>query len=309
MKKLLQEENLFTLGGHKPLFEESSLHLGIMMSEKLDEVPKLNIEHRMKQTKKKIFMSSAPNASNNQSLPFTYLQKLHRSFYKSSMSSGLCTLNIKEKDLIEIVNFERKMIRSYFNLKKNSHIIVPYLLLGLEPIEVNIDKETMSMFYNVWKNKDNPLFKINKRILEKRMKGNFWILKVEEILKKLKLPSCLELMKRTPPPKSEWKRVIKEKVNNYHIRKWMKNLNKKKSMKNLFRGDLKMNGKVNDMISYCKTPREVTAATIAVKMLIGELPTAEYQKRIGKDSESACIYCDNNYGIKILNFFYPLPSL
>ena len=40
----------------------------------------------------------------------------------------------------------------------------------------------------------------------------------------------------------------------------MKNLNKKKSMKNLFRGDLKMNGKVNDMISYCKTPREVTAA-------------------------------------------------
>ena len=101
MKKLLQEENLFTLGGHKPLFEESSLHLGIMMSEKLDEVPKLNIEHRMKQTKKKIFMSSAPNASNNQSLPFTYLQKLHRSFYKSSMSSGLCTLNIKEKDLIK----------------------------------------------------------------------------------------------------------------------------------------------------------------------------------------------------------------
>ena len=211
MKKILQEENLFTLGGHKPLFEEASLHLGIMMSEKLDEVPRLNMEHRMKQTKKKIFMTSAPNAANNTSLPFTYLQKIHRSFYKSSISSGLCTLNIKEKDLMEIVNFERKMIRSYFNLKKNSHIIVPYLLLGMEPIEVNIEKETMSMFYNVWKNRENPLFKISKRILEKKLKGNFWILKVEEILKKLKLPKCLELMKKKPPPQSEWKRIIKEK--------------------------------------------------------------------------------------------------
>ena len=69
-------------------------------------------------------------------------------------------------------------------------------------------------------------------------------------------------------------------------------------MKNLFGGDLMMNGKVNDMISYYRTPRQVTAATIAVKMLIGELPTAEYQKRIGKDSENTCIYCDNIHGLK-----------
>ena len=105
-------------------------------------------------------------------------------------------------------------------------------------------------------------------------------------------------MKRKPPPQREWKRIIKEKVNSKQVKKWMKNLNEKKSMKNLFGGDLKMNGKVNDMISYCKTPREVMAARIAVKMLIGELPTAEYQKRIGKDKENTCIYCENNYNLK-----------
>ena len=105
-------------------------------------------------------------------------------------------------------------------------------------------------------------------------------------------------MKRKPPPQREWKRIIKEKVNSKQVKKWMKSLNEKKSMKNLFGGDLKMNGKVNDMISYCKTPREVMAARIAVKMLIGELPTAEYQKRIGKDKENTCIYCENNYNLK-----------
>ena len=33
VKKLLKEEDIFKIGGHKPLFEESSLHLGIMMTE------------------------------------------------------------------------------------------------------------------------------------------------------------------------------------------------------------------------------------------------------------------------------------
>ena len=77
VKKLLQEEDLFTIGGHKPLFEESSLHLGIMMTEKLDELGDITVEHRMTQTKKKIFMSFTPNISNHTSLPFRYLQKLY----------------------------------------------------------------------------------------------------------------------------------------------------------------------------------------------------------------------------------------
>ena len=69
------------------------------------------------------------NVERGRSIAVTYLQKLHRSFYKSSMSSGLCTLNIKEKEMTQVTNFEKKIVRSYFNLKKNSHIIVPYLLL------------------------------------------------------------------------------------------------------------------------------------------------------------------------------------
>ena len=112
------------------------------------------------------------------------------------MSSGLCALRMEEKDMNKIMNFEKKLIRSYFNLRKNSHIIAPYLLLGMEPIEVNIEKEALALFYNIWQNSENPVFKINKRILEKKVKGNFWIWKVEEILKKLHLPKCLELMNR-----------------------------------------------------------------------------------------------------------------
>ena len=71
---------------------------------------------------------------------------------------------------------------------------------------------------------------------------------MDEILRKLKLPTCLEHMKKEPPPKSEWKRVTKEKMNDFHLRKWMKQLRGKASMKNLLAGDLKMDGRVNKMI-------------------------------------------------------------
>jgi len=46
---------------------------------------------------------------------------------------------------------------------------------GLEPIEVNMERELLSLFWNIWRNRKNPVFKINKKILEKKKKGNFWI--------------------------------------------------------------------------------------------------------------------------------------
>ena len=75
------------------------------------------------------------------------------------MTSGLNAIRLKVKDINKIMNFEKKLIREYFGLRKNSHIITPYLLLGLEPVENNIDKEVLSLFYNVWKNSSNQCSK------------------------------------------------------------------------------------------------------------------------------------------------------
>ena len=83
------------------------------------------------------------------------------------MTSGLNAIKLKVKDTNKIMNFEKKLIREYFGLRKNSHIITPYLLLGLEPVENNIEKEVLSLFYNIWNNSNNPVFKICKRILER----------------------------------------------------------------------------------------------------------------------------------------------
>ena len=43
MKKLLEEEKIFKLGGHVPQFDPDSVHLGIIMSEDLNAVDRLNV--------------------------------------------------------------------------------------------------------------------------------------------------------------------------------------------------------------------------------------------------------------------------
>jgi len=46
-KELLMKEKIFSLGGHQPLFEKESLHLGIVMTEDLEEVDKVNVDLRL----------------------------------------------------------------------------------------------------------------------------------------------------------------------------------------------------------------------------------------------------------------------
>ena len=89
MKKLLEKEKIFKLGGHVPQFDTESVHLSIIMSEDLDSVDSLNVENRIKKTWSKIYMSQCPNVMNNSHLPFSYTRKLHVTFYKPSMTSGL----------------------------------------------------------------------------------------------------------------------------------------------------------------------------------------------------------------------------
>ena len=78
-----------------------------------------------------------------------------------------------------------------------------------------------------------------------------------------------------------------------------KQITKRSSFPSLFPGDLEMNGKVNKMIKYSKTPREVAATKVAVKMLIGEIESAANLERTGRVTSPFCIYCEENYDIKV----------
>ena len=104
----------------------------------------MNVENRLDKTEKKIFMTKCPNIISDRHLPFTYTQKMHRTFIKPSITSGLSALTLKGNHITKLMNFEKKLIRHMFSLRKKSPIYQLYLLLGLEPISDNLIRESLS---------------------------------------------------------------------------------------------------------------------------------------------------------------------
>ena len=82
------------------------------------------------------------------------------------MTSGLSALTIRGKDLVKLQNYENKLVRSYFKLRKNSLVIPLFMILGMEPVEVNLEREIFALFQNIWKQDRGPVFKMNKMLVK-----------------------------------------------------------------------------------------------------------------------------------------------
>ena len=108
IKEMIMKEELFKLGGKTPLYDETSVHLGLLMTENREEVEEINVTNRISKTEGKIFSSKYPTSSSDRNLPASYLSKLHRTFIKPCMTSGLAALTLDNKQisrLQEILHF------------------------------------------------------------------------------------------------------------------------------------------------------------------------------------------------------------
>ena len=168
------------------------------------------------------------------------------------------------------------------------------MLLGMESVKSNLEKETLSLFHNVWSNKDSPVFKINQMIVDEDIEGDYWIWRVEEILREIGFPTVKSLMRLPAPTKQQWKNLVKTRVREREESRWREEMSNKVSQKLIFPGDYKLDGKVNIMIDGGKNPREISAIRTNVKLLIGELETQCNLQRTGRAEEGWCLYCESN---------------
>jgi len=118
------------------------------------------------------------------------------------------------------------------------------------------------------------------------------------ILRKYGFPSAKELMKEKHPTKAHWKKIVKETIMRSQERKWKKQIKEKITQKEVNIINLKIDGKVNDLLKIQKTRPEIDAAKTAVKFLINELPTSVNKFRIGKETSPNCIYCEQKYNLE-----------
>ena len=177
------------------------------MTENQDQVNILNVTNRVEKTEMKLFSMKFPTTVSNRNITFNYSAKLHNTFVKPSLTSGLSALTITGKPLTKLINSEKRLIRHMFNFRKKATVLPLYLLLGMVPIQINLERETLSLFLNSWTNISNPLSVINKFILKRKMRGDYWINHVDKLLRKYGLSDALTLLTRNSPTKASWKKL------------------------------------------------------------------------------------------------------
>ena len=250
IKEMIMREKLFKLGGKTPLYDETSVHLGLMMSENREEVEEINVTNRISKTEGKIFSSKYPTSSSDRNLPASYLSKLHRTFIKPCMTSGLAALTLDSKQISRLVTKEKQLVRYIFHLRKKSPVIPLFLLLGMETVECNLQREILALFYNSWLNHSNPLTQINLHLLERGEKGDYWIFYVNNLLRRLGFSDAKTLLRQDAPSKTSWKKIVKERTREIQEEKFKSETAEKQSMELFVVADYELNGKPSGLINF-----------------------------------------------------------
>ena len=153
----------------------------------------------------------------------------------------------------------------------------------------------LALFYNSWSNLSNPVTQINKFLLKKYKKGEYWIFYVDKLLRKIGFSDALTLLNQTLPTKSSWKKAVKETTLKIQEESWKAETSEKSSFQLFYPGDYQLDGKLSKLISFQTSPREVASMRMNVRLLIGDYPNNENLYRTKRIDHDYCDYCDLTY--------------
>ena len=287
-KETLMNSDL-QIGGVKPLFDESSVHLGLWLSEDLAKVAEINVDHRIKKTDNKLF-GSLRNViwdKTGHSTLETKIQ-LYTSLLRPSLLSGLNALCITGIQLKRLKFWEEWLLRKIFGLKENASTCGIYINTHLLPIEGHLHKSVLSLFYNAWLNKENPVVDVIKETMNDKDE-NLWSVNLKAICEKYRLPDPEKMLKEECPTKSSWKKMVDKSVHGYHS----KLLNERKSSMRtleLLEKNCELDGKLEKCLSS-RNKGSTNTIKLVNKLMIGEYKNQDWLKRCQLEDNDICTLC------------------
>ena len=142
-------------------------------------------------------------------------RKIYISFVLPRLLYGSELWMITAKLLCKLETFQINKLKQLQGLPDRTSNIAVRSLLGILPIEAEIDKRVLSLFRNLINDPDCIEYRICQRQLAmKNGKSKSWFIYVDKILSEYLLPSAHILLQNTPT-KQEWKKKLKDAVSLY----------------------------------------------------------------------------------------------
>lgn len=180
---------------------------------------------------------------------------------------------------IEVTQFttsELKKLEAYQikTLKQIQHLPdrvanVSTSLLGILPIEAQLHKNIMNLYYNVVADKTSVEYLVAERQLAvKPIQDSSFFSRVRGLLLLYKLPSAYSILTNTPT-KNAWKKMLKQAVNEHVELKWRCGLEEKSSLKYINRDAVKAEEAHHVYSTVRPNLVDVSRAEVKARLLTG----------------------------------------
>ena len=221
--------------------------------------------------------------------------KIYTTFCRPRIIYGLEAVTLTKGDEQELLSFERRLLKQIQGLTDRCPTIAVYSLLGAIPITTQIEKNTLTTFYNIATNKEFVEHEIARRQLAiKDQNSNSWFTHIRKLLQKYSLPTAYDLMER-PPTKWKWKTMLNKAVEEHHMTEWYNEVEDKTSLKYL---TLQKHPNRNSDPIWHTVPnntRAVMKANIKAKIITGTYTLQANRARFNQHSVSpTCLLCKND---------------
>ena len=284
------ETQPWTMDNMKVKVDEDNDHLGLIVSGIREE--EKNVDKKMTKARASLFGLLGPGLSQKSSLSPSVKLHLYRVYICPIARSGLSAMTLRTKNLEPLSIFQRKCLRGFLQLSDRSPIPALFFLTGELPIEAKLHRDIFSTLYNIWLSPQTKIYTLVNYLLEHSPSNSrTWSQHVKNLIKMYGMKNID--LESTPPPKSQYKSNILDKITQFWERKFRTDAQNNSKMKYLNVDLTGLSGRCHPALRDVSTTQQVTKMRPHLKMLCNDYYTYE-QKAKYQGGSPTCRLCSSN---------------
>ena len=274
--------------GHRIISNENqTTHLGIIRSSSKET--DLNVINRISTARKTLYALMNTGCHGESGINPITATKIYQVYVVPRLLSGLEVLNLTNSNIADLEIFHRKTLRALQSLPKCTANCAVYLLLGTLPIEAELHRKQLSLLHSILRGENRTLLDIlERRLLPMNYNQESFFCKSQNLLNLYNLPN-VETLKILLPTKLEWKKHVKQAID----QKWYKSLQdeaaSKSSMIYCNTNDLKPSTPHQVLKTLDTSMSEIKKAVTKVRMLTGSYIL--YGRQWQTEEQNLCKLC------------------
>ena len=280
------DEGEVTLGGEKIGRSSTEVHLGVNRNAK----GQVDIPARVQTGRRTMYAMMGAGAYGSSGVAPPLVAHLWRTYALPRMIYGLEVFNLSTKEIQQLEQLQRTVLRQIQNFPITTPLVAVYGLLGVRPIEQELDLRKLTFLGSVLMNKDTLEYEIAQRQLAvKSFESRSWFSVCNRLLYKYNLP-CVYLLQQSTDGMKKWKEQVKIAIDTYVQSQWLAEC--KKSLQYLNVEALEV-GKIHP--SWGSLPNDTTAVKRSIpklRLLTGSYILQENRARFNQYSiDATCTLC------------------